>query len=116
MSERNTSSSNGLANVVTLLGVALVVAAGVTAYPSVRGWLGLDVAPQGFGDETALRASIVESSESLPRNGGVQPGVDSSSEPASSSAEPPPMVLPETPLQSEVTPAPEATAAPSTPL
>ena len=116
MSERNTSSSNGLANIVTLLGVALVVAAGVTAYPSVRGWLGLDVSPQGFGDETALRASIVESSESLPQNGGgVQPGVDSSGEPASSSAEPPPLVLPETPLQSEVTPAPDTSATPSTP-
>ena len=113
MSARNTPSPNGLANTITFVGVALVIAAGVAAYPSLRGWLGLDSVPQGFGDETALRVSIVEPSESLPQNGaGTQPEADSSTAPTSGSAEPAPMVLPETPLLSEVTPAPDTSAMP----
>lgn len=120
MSGRNTSSSNGLANFLTLVGVTLVVVAGVTAYPSLHEWLGLNAVPQGFGDETALRTSIVESNESLPQNGGsARPTADSSAAPAASRAEPAPLVLPETPLQSEVTPMPEAMAPlvlPETPL
>lgn len=79
------------------VGISLIVVAGVMAYPSIRGWFGLDVAPEGFGDEAALSASIVESSESLPPNGG-QPEADA------------PLVLPETPLQIEPTPSPEVSA------
>jgi sortase A len=91
------SSTNGLANFVTFVGIALVVVAGVTAYPSIRGWLGLEPEPAEFGDEQALSASIVESSESLP------PG----------SA---PLVLPETPLEIEATLAPTATPQPTATL
>ncbi len=116
VSGRNTSSSNGLANFLTLVGVTLIVVAGVTAYPSLQEWLGLNVVPQGFGDETALRASIVEPSESLPQNGGsAPPAADSSAALASSRAEPAPVVLPETPLQAEVTPIPEASTPPAAP-
>jgi len=111
MRDRSPSPSSGLANFLTLAGFVLLVVGGVSAYPTVRGWLGLDAVPEGFGDETALRASIIEANESLPQNGGgAQPGADSSSNLAPSSTEPPPLVLPETPLQSEVTPAPTAIA------
>ena len=91
---RDRTSSNGLANVITLLGIGLVLVAGVTAYPAIRGWLGLDAEPEGFGDENTLSASIVELSESVPPDAsGAQPASD-----------PVPVVLPETPLESEVTP------------
>jgi len=81
-----------------LLGIGLVLVAGITAYPSIRGWLGLDVEPEGFGDESRLSASIVELSESSPPDAsGAQPEAD-----------PVPLVLPETPLESEVTPGAEA--------
>ncbi len=52
-----------------LVGFVLLVAGGVSAYPSLRGWLGLGVVPEGFGDETALSASIVEVNEPLPPGG-----------------------------------------------
>ncbi|MGH2592916.1 MAG: sortase domain-containing protein [Anaerolineae bacterium] len=103
MRDRNPSPSSGLANFLTLVGFALLVAGGVSAYPSARGWLGLEVVPEGFGDEAALSASIVEANESLPS------GVSGrSASPDASTADPAPLVLPETPLQSEVTPAPDA--------
>ncbi len=69
MRDRNPSSSSGLSNFLMLVGFVLLVAGGVSAYPSLRGWLGLGVVPEGFGDETALSASIVEVNEPLPPGG-----------------------------------------------
>lgn len=90
---------------MTLIGLALVVLAGVTLYPSLRDWLGLEPEPAEFGDESALSASIVESSESLPPRGSgeAEPAIEA------------PEVLPETPLQEDATPAPEATPVEPTP-
>jgi sortase A len=83
-----------------LIGFALLVVGGVSAYPAIRSILGLDVAPPSFGDEQTLSGSIVEPNESLP-----QVSSDSASAP-----DPGSIVLPETPLQSEVSPAPEPTS------
>ena len=105
MRDRSPSPSSGLANLLTTVGFVLLVAGGVSAYPGVSAWLGLDAMPEGFGDETALGASIVEANESLPA-GVPEPSTSA----AADSVNPAPLVLPETPLQSEVTPAPDAIA------
>ena len=99
MRDRLPSASNGLANVLMLAGFVLLVAGGVSAYPAVRDALGLAGAPEGFGDEAALSASIVDANE-------AQPALASET----GAADPAPLVLPETPLQSEVTPVPEVVA------
>jgi sortase A len=107
MSER--APSNGLANAVVLLGFALLIVGGISAYPSLRGPLGLESVPQGFGDEAALSASIVQADESLP------PAAPGASTAPATSVDPAPAVLPETPLQSDPLPTPEPALAPAAP-
>ena len=103
MGGRSSSTANALANLIMLLGFALLVVGGILAYPSLRESLDLDVAPQGFGNEVALGVAIVQAAESLP-----QPAPDQPS--AQAEIVPPPAVLPETPLQ-EDTQAAQATPA-----
>lgn len=91
-----------LANFIMLIGFALLVVGGISAYPSLRDTLGLEEAPRGFGDATELSVSIVNVDESLPPRA-----------PADAAVEPPPLVLPETPLESEPQPALEPTRAPA---
>ena len=86
-----------------LLGFALLVVGGILAYPSLRESLSLGAVPQGFGNEVALGAAIVQAAESLPQSAQGAP-------PAPAESGPPPVVLPETPLQ-EDTQAPQATLA-----
>ncbi len=93
-----------------LVGFALLVVGGITAYPSIRGSLGLERVPQGFGDESALGTSIVQAGESLPPRVSDPPAASDAQMATTDSAEPPPIVLPETPLQSEIQPAPDASA------
>lgn len=78
-----------------LVGFALLIAGGITAYPSIRDSLGLAPTPNGFGDEGALEAGILEVNEALPPASGATTGS-------------PPSVLPETPLESD----PQATLPP----
>ena len=85
-----------------LLGFALLVVGGILAYPSLES-LSLGAVPQGFGNEVALGAAIVQAAESLPQSAQGAP-------PAPAESGPPPVVLPETPLQ-EDTQAPQATLA-----
>jgi len=99
MRGKNRTKSNGPANFLMVVGFALLVAGGVAAYPNLGGWLGLSVAPEGFGDEQALSASLIEVGEALPAG-----TPDSSALPGAGSAVATPAILPETPLQSEVTP------------
>ena len=106
---RERAPSNGLANVVVVLGFALLVVGGISAYPSLRGPLGLERVPRGFGDEAALSASIVQADESLP------PAAPGASTAPASNVDPTPAVLPETPLQSDPLPTPEPTLAPAAP-
>ena len=93
MRERNAPVPNGLANILMLVGFALLVVGGISGYPAIRDWLGLAAPPPGFGDEAVLTGSIVDANEALPRRtpepGGVAPA---------------PVVLPETPLQAETQP------------
>lgn len=91
-----------------LIGFALLVAGGIAAYPSLRDALGPD-APPGFGDESALGASIVQSAETLPR---TSRGTQSA---PTDAVEPIPLVLPETPLQSPAADSAEPTTAPVDP-
>ncbi len=106
---RERAPSNGLANVVVLLGFALLIVGGISAYPSLRGPLGLESVPQGFGDEVALGASIVQADEALP------PAAPGASSAPASSVDLAPAVLPETPLQSDPLPTSEPTLAPAAP-
>ena len=103
MGDRSSSTANALANLIMLLGFALLVVGGILAYPSLRESLDLDVAPQGFGNEVALGVAIAQAAESLPQPSPDQP-------PAQAEIVPPPAVLPETPLQ-EDTQAAQATPA-----
>ena len=103
MRDRLPSASNGLANVLMLAGFVLLVAGGMSAYPAVRNALGLVGTPEGFGDETALSALIIDTSEALPPR-----ATDPVTAPEADDTGRSPLVLPETPLQSEVMPAPEA--------
>jgi sortase A len=73
----------------------LLVIGGISAYPSLNA-LGASDAPQGFGDEAELSASIVQANEALP--------------PPVSDSQPTPAVLPETPLQAESTATPDIPA------
>ena len=111
-------AANGLANLLLVIGLALLVFGGASAYPSIRAWLGLDVVPQNFGDEQALSAGIIQANEALPRRGS-DPATPAANVPsaASPSDDPAaaPIVLPETPLQTDVPPAPTATAPPPQP-
>ena len=111
-------AANGLANLLMVIGLALLVFGGASAYPSIRAWLGLDVVPKSFGDEKALSAGIIQANEALPRRGS-DPATPAANVPsaASPSDDPAaaPIVLPETPLQTDVEPAPTATAPPPQP-
>ncbi|HEY4688474.1 MAG TPA: sortase [Anaerolineae bacterium] len=99
MKER--SSPNGVASLLMLFGFVLLVAGGISAYPSLRDVLGAEATPRGFGDETSLGASIVQVDESLP------PRPQDATAP-DETAESTPLVLPETPLESDAPSAPEA--------
>jgi sortase A len=81
-------SSNAFANVLMLVGFVLLVAGGITAYPSLREGLGVGEPPQTFGNQTA---PVVDVNEGLPPN--VAPQI---------------ALLPETPLLTEE-PAPPPT-------
>jgi len=94
MRDRSSSPTSTLANLVMLLGFALLVMGGILAYPSLRGSLDLGVPPQGFGDEAALGAAIVQAAESLPQSVRAAP-------PAQADSVPLPAILPETPLQED---------------
>jgi sortase A len=85
-----------------LIGFALLVVGGIAAYPSLRDSLGMAQPPQGFGDESALSASIVQVDESMP-----QRRPDTLSTETGTAA---PLVLPETPLLSEASPTTEPAA------
>lgn len=92
-----------------LIGFALLVVGGIAAYPSIRDSLGIDTPPQGFGDESALGASIVQVDESLPQ---TKPDTQTTE---TETADPTPLVLPETPLLSEAPPTTEPAAPPNDP-
>lgn len=79
-----------------LVGFVLLVAGGVSAYPSLRGALELDSGEQGFGDQSAPRISIVDASESLP-----QPSISHDVVTASEIGVNEVLLLPETPLLSD---------------
>jgi len=100
MKDRIAPAPNGLANILMLVGFALLVVGGISGYPVIRDWLGLAVPPPGFGDEAALTGSIVDANEALPRRT-PEPG----------GAAPAPVVLPETPLQAEAQPTSDTSAA-----
>lgn len=104
MSHNSAPPPNGLANVLMLVGFALLVVGGISAYPAIRDWLGLEATPASFGDEAALSKSIVAASESLPRS---TPRPTAAPDPNTAPA---PIVLPETPLESEVQPTLAASA------
>ena len=95
MRDQPPAPANALANLIMLLGFALLLVGGILAYPSLRESLDLDVAPQGFGSEAALGAAIVQAGESLPQSVLGAP-------PAQAEIVPPPAILPETPLQEDM--------------
>src|SRR3990172_3427755 len=95
MRDQPPAPANALANLIMLLGFALLLVGGILAYPSLRESLDLDVAPQGFGSEAALGAAIVQAGESLPQSVLGAP-------PAKAEIVPPPAILPETPLQEDM--------------